>query len=154
MLMRFEPFRELDRITEELLSERRVRQVPVDAYRRGNELKVNLDLPSADPGSIELTVERDVLTVRATRTWQLDEGDEIQVAERAHGQFSRYGRVRQRCAHDHHSGGRAGQAPQGRDHPRGKRGRGRRGSLGVDTKLVHGGWSTWLKGTREGITAR
>jgi len=89
MLMRFEPFRELDRITEELLSERRVRQVPVDAYRRGNELKVNLDLPSADPGSIELTVERDVLTVRATRTWQLDEGDEIQVAERAHGQFSR-----------------------------------------------------------------
>ena len=89
MLMRFEPFREFDRITEELLSERRVRQVPVDAYRRGNELKVNLDLPRADPGSIELTVERDVLTVRATRTWQLDEGDEIQVAERAHGQFSR-----------------------------------------------------------------
>ena len=89
MLMRFEPFREFERTTEEILAERRVRQAPVDAYRRGNELKVNLDLPSADPGSIELTVERDVLTVRATRTWQLDEGDEIQVAERAHGQFSR-----------------------------------------------------------------
>ena len=89
MLMRFEPFRELDRITEELLSERRVRQVPVDAYRRGNELKVNLDLPRADPGSIDLTVERDVLTVRATRTPEVAEGDDIQVVERAHGQFSR-----------------------------------------------------------------
>jgi HSP20 family protein len=89
MLMRFEPFRELDRITEELLAERRVRQVPVDAYRRGNEFKVALDLPGADPGSIELTVEKDVLTVRATRTPHQEEGDEVQVAERSHGQFSR-----------------------------------------------------------------
>ena len=70
-------------------AERRVRQVPVDAYRRGNEFKVVLDLPGADPGSIELTVERDVLTVRATRTSLRDEGDEIVVAERGHGQFSR-----------------------------------------------------------------
>ena len=89
MLMRFEPFREFDRITEELLNERRVRQVPVDAYRRGNEFKVDLDLPGADPGSIELTVELDVLTVRATRTSFRADGDEIQVAERAHGAFSR-----------------------------------------------------------------
>jgi HSP20 family protein len=89
MLMRFEPFREFDRITEELLAERRVRQVPVDAYRRGNEFKVALDLPGADPGSIELTIEKDVLTVRATRTPHQEEGDEVQVAERSHGQFSR-----------------------------------------------------------------
>jgi HSP20 family protein len=89
MLMRFEPLREFDRITEELLSERRVRQVPVDAYRRGHEFKVELDLPGADPGSIELIVERDVLTVRATRMSQRAEGDEILVAERPHGQFSR-----------------------------------------------------------------
>ena len=89
MLMRFEPFREFDRITEELLAERRVRQVPVDAYRRGDEFKVALDLPGADPGTIELTVEKDVLTVRATRTPHQEEGDEVQVAERSHGQFSR-----------------------------------------------------------------
>jgi HSP20 family protein len=89
MLMRFEPFREFDRITEELLAERRVRQVPVDAYRRGNEFKVALDVPGADPGSIELTIEKDVLTVRATRTPHQEEGDEVQVAERSHGQFSR-----------------------------------------------------------------
>ena len=89
MLMRFEPFREFDRIAEELLSGPRVRQAPVDAYRRGNEFKVHLDLPGADPGSIDLTVERDVLTVRAMRTPEVAEGDEIQVVERAHGQFSR-----------------------------------------------------------------
>ena len=89
MLMRFEPFREFDRIAEELLSGRRVRQAPVDAYRRGNEFKVHLDLPGADPGSIDLTVEKDVLTVRATRTSEAAEGDDVQMAERAHGQFSR-----------------------------------------------------------------
>ena len=59
MLMRFEPYREFDRITEELLSERRARQIPVDAYRRGNEFKVLVDLPGVDPDSIELTVEHD-----------------------------------------------------------------------------------------------
>ena len=148
MLMRFEPFREFDRITEELLGERRVRQVPVDAYRRGNEFKVDLDLPGADPGSIELTVETDVLTVRATRTSLRAEGDEIQVAERAHGEFSRqlflgesldrgphHRRLPRRRAHDHHPCGRAGQAPQGRGHPHRKRGCGRRGSLSHDLSI-------------------
>ncbi len=89
MLMRFEPFHEFDRITEELLAQRRIRQLPVDAYRRDNEFKIALDLPGADPGSIELTVEKDVLTVRATRSSQQEEGDEILVAERGYGQFSR-----------------------------------------------------------------
>jgi HSP20 family protein len=60
MLMRLEPFRELDRITEQMLAEARGRQVPV-AYRRGNEFKVDLDLPGADPGSIDLTVEREAV---------------------------------------------------------------------------------------------
>jgi HSP20 family protein len=89
MLMRFEPYREFDRITEELLSQRRVRQVPVDAYRRGDELKVHLDLPGVDPSSIELTVEKEVLTVRATRTWTPAEDDQIQMRERPQGEFSR-----------------------------------------------------------------
>lgn len=89
MLMRFETFRGYDQITEELLSQRRVRQIPVDAYRRGNEFKVHLDLPGVDPGSIELTVEKDILAVRATRTWARAEGDQIQMAERAQGEFSR-----------------------------------------------------------------
>src|SRR5690348_7759628 len=89
MLMRFEPFREFDRITEEMLTARRVRKLPVDAYRRGDEFKIALDLPGVDPGSIELTIEKDVLAVGATRTSYQEEGDEILVAERGHGQFSR-----------------------------------------------------------------
>jgi HSP20 family protein len=89
MLMRFESFREYDRVTEELLSQRRMRQIPVDAYRRGNEFMVLLDLPGVDPGSIEMTVEKDILTVRATRTWLPAEGDQIQITERAQGEFSR-----------------------------------------------------------------
>ena len=89
MLRQFENLREYDRLTEELLSQRRVRPIPVDAYRRGNEFKVHLDLPGVDPDSIELTVEKDVLSVRATRTWVPAEDDEIQMAERAYGEFGR-----------------------------------------------------------------
>jgi len=89
MLLRFEPFRDFDRFTEEMLSERRVRQIPVDAYRRGNEFKAHLDLPGVDARFIELTVEKDLLTVRATRAWVRAEGDQIQIAERAQGEFSR-----------------------------------------------------------------
>jgi HSP20 family protein len=101
MLMRFEPFREFDRITEELLSERRARQIPVDAYRRGNEFKVDLDLPGVDLGSIELTVENDVLTVRATRTRTHDDDDQVHVAERARGEFSRQLFLGQSLDRDH-----------------------------------------------------
>ena len=82
MLMRFEPFREIDRITEELLSQRRARPIPVDAYRRGNEFKIQLDLPGVDPRFVEVTVEKDVLTVQATRAWVRAEGDQILMAER------------------------------------------------------------------------
>ena len=89
MLMRFEPFREFDRMAEEMRSERRVRQIPVDAYRRGNEFKAQLDLPGVDSRFIELTVEKDLLTVRATRAWVRAEGDQVQIAERAHGEFNR-----------------------------------------------------------------
>ena len=89
MLMRLEPYQEFGRITEEMLSQRRARQIPVDAYRRGNEFKVHLDLPGVDARFIELAVEKDLVTVRATRAWIRDEGDQIQIAERAQGEFSR-----------------------------------------------------------------
>jgi len=101
MLMRFEPFGGLDRLTEEMLSERRARKVPVDAYRRGNELKVELDLPGADPGSIELTADHDVLSVRATRTAHRGETDEVEIAERGHGQFGRQLFLGESLDHDH-----------------------------------------------------
>jgi HSP20 family protein len=89
MLIPFEPFRDFDRFREEMLSERRGRQIPVDAYRRGDEFKVHLDLPGVDSRFIELTVEQDLLTVRATRAWVRADSDQIQVAERPHGEFTR-----------------------------------------------------------------
>jgi HSP20 family protein len=89
MLMRMDTFHGYDRLTEELLSQRRVRQIPVDAYRQGNEFKILLDLPGVDPGSIELTVEKDILDVRATRTWVQVEGDQVQMTERPQGDFRR-----------------------------------------------------------------
>jgi HSP20 family protein len=101
MLMRFEQFREFDRMTEELRSERRVRQIPVDAYRHGNEFKVKLDVPGVDPDSIDLTVENDVLTVRTSRTWLPAEGDQIQITERAQGEFSRQLFLGQSLDRDH-----------------------------------------------------
>jgi HSP20 family protein len=84
-----ETFHGYDRLAEELLSQRHVRQIPVDAYRQGNEFKIVLDLPGVDPGSIELTVEKDMLDVRATRTWVQVEGDQIQLTERPQGDFRR-----------------------------------------------------------------
>ena len=51
MLLRFSRSGRLDRITEEMLSERRARQIPLDAYRRGNQFKVHFDLPGVDAAS-------------------------------------------------------------------------------------------------------
>ena len=62
MLMRSEPFREFDRLTEAMLTERQARQIPIDAYRRGNEFTVHFDLPGVDSRFIELTVEKDLLS--------------------------------------------------------------------------------------------
>jgi HSP20 family protein len=89
MLMRSEPFREFDRLTESMLPERQSRPIPIDAYRRGNEFTVHFDLPGVDSRFVELTVEKDLLTVRATRGWVRAEGDQIQIAERPQGEFSR-----------------------------------------------------------------
>ena len=93
MLMRFDPFRDLDRLTQNLWGSGDVRRpngVPMDAYRKGSEFVVHFDVPGIDPNSIELTVEKNVLTVTAERTrhWG-DDVDEVVVAERPVGSFSR-----------------------------------------------------------------
>ena len=69
MLMRFDPYRELDRLTEQLAStaSRAPRAFPMDAYRRGEQFIVRFDLPGVAPAAIDLTVEQNVLTVRAER---------------------------------------------------------------------------------------
>jgi HSP20 family protein len=66
MLMRFDPLRDLDRFTQQAsLSAGAPAVMPMDAYRRNDELVVHLDLPGVDASSIDVTVERNVLTVSA-----------------------------------------------------------------------------------------
>ena len=61
----------------------------MDAYRHGNEVTIDLDLPGVDPDAIDLTVERDVLTISANREWVHNEDDEVFAAERPHGTYTR-----------------------------------------------------------------
>jgi HSP20 family protein len=90
MLMRSDPFRELDRLAQQAFGTRgRPAVMPMDAYRRGDKFVVHFDLPGVDPSSIDLTVEKDLLTVSAERQWQPDDDHEIVASERPHGSFSR-----------------------------------------------------------------
>ena len=89
MLMRFDPFRELDRLAEQTWGGTRQPTMPMDAYRRGDHFVVHFDLPGVDPSSIDLTVEKNVLTVSAERSWQPSEDNQVVVAERPQGRFSR-----------------------------------------------------------------
>jgi HSP20 family protein len=88
MLMRFDPFRELDRLTQAPWAGSRP-VMPMDAYRRNGDFVVQFDVPGVDPASIELTVEKNVLTVTAERHFARSEGDEITVSERPQGRYSR-----------------------------------------------------------------
>ena len=81
MLMRFDPFRELDRMTQAPWGNTRP-VMPMDAYRRNGDFVVHFDVPGVDPASIDLTVEKNVLTVTAERHFPRQEGDEITVSER------------------------------------------------------------------------
>ena len=91
MLMRFDPFREVDRIAEQMdqAFRRAGTAMPMDAVRHGDRVFVNFDLPGVDPDTIDLTVERDVLTVSANRRFEKSEGDEILANERPQGTFTR-----------------------------------------------------------------
>jgi HSP20 family protein len=96
MLMRTDPFRELDRLTQQVFGTNspgtwsRPTAMPMDAYRAGEEFVVAFDLPGVSPDAIELDVERNVLTVKAERRpVATGENVEMQVAERPLGVFSR-----------------------------------------------------------------
>ncbi|SHE95826.1 Hsp20/alpha crystallin family protein [Streptoalloteichus hindustanus] len=92
MLMRTDPFRELDRLTQHLLdngSRTRPVAMPMDAYREGDQFLVHFDLPGVDPDSVDLDVERNVLTVRAERKGPAVPDSELVVAERPRGVYSR-----------------------------------------------------------------
>ncbi|MDG9702899.1 Hsp20/alpha crystallin family protein [Streptomyces sp. DH37] len=90
MVMRTDPFRELDRLTQRLLgAEAAPAGVPMDAWREGDAFWVRFDLPGVNPDSIDLSVERDVLTLRAERSQSVGEQAEVLVNERPVGTFTR-----------------------------------------------------------------
>ena len=90
MLMRTDPFRDLDRLAQQVLgTPARPAAMPIDAFRRGDELVVELDLPGVEPDSIDITVERNVLSVHAQRRRTGGDDVELLVGERPQGTFSR-----------------------------------------------------------------
>jgi len=90
MLMRTDPFRELDRLTQQVFgTAARPAAMPMDAFRDGDTFVVELDLPGVSPESIELDVERNVLTVKAERRPSAGEDSEVVITERPTGSFSR-----------------------------------------------------------------
>jgi HSP20 family protein len=90
MLMRTDPVRDFDRLAEAVFgTQSRPVSMPMDAYRHGDVFVVALDLPGVDADSIDLTVERNVLTVHAERHPSMADNAERVVGERTYGVFSR-----------------------------------------------------------------
>jgi HSP20 family protein len=88
-LIRFDPFREFDRMFDQAANRARQPSFPMDAYRQGDTIVVHFDLPGVDPNSIDIEFERQALTVTAERSWRPTEGDQLLAAERVHGKFQR-----------------------------------------------------------------
>ncbi len=90
MLARFDQFWDLDRFLEAWSGRSAHHSMPLDAYRRGDVFYLHFDVPGVDPEAIELTVEDDVLTVKAARAWSEVKGDELVARERPQGTFERH----------------------------------------------------------------
>ncbi|MCU1488666.1 MAG: hypothetical protein JWM85_71 [Acidimicrobiaceae bacterium] len=90
-MLQFDPFRELDRFFGQGSATTGTRRssMPMDAVRQGEAVEIYFDLPGVQADGIELTVEQNVLTVRAERHWTPDEGAQVLVSERPQGGFSR-----------------------------------------------------------------
>jgi HSP20 family protein len=90
MAMSFDPFSEMDRLAGTLLGVRQgPRFMPVDLYRDGDQYVLNADLPGIDPGSVDLDVDGQVLTIRAQRTAASNEGAKWLSQERPAGSYLR-----------------------------------------------------------------
>ena len=90
MLMRTDPFRDFDRVAQQMFgTAARPAAMPIDAFRKGDEFVALFDLPGVGAESIDLTVERNVLTVHAERVRTNDDDLEMLIGERPSGTFSR-----------------------------------------------------------------
>src|SRR6185436_14642007 len=90
MLMRTDPLRELDRLTQQVFgTATRPAVMPMDAWRDGDTFVVEFDLPGVRPEDVDIDVERNVLTVKAERRITEGQDTEVIAAERPRGVFSR-----------------------------------------------------------------
>jgi HSP20 family protein len=95
MVLRYAPFRDFDRFTESVFSgpnpgsAPRRSSIPMDAYRQGDRVELAFDLPGVPADAVEVSVERNVLTVKAARSWVPAEGDQVLARERTHGSWTR-----------------------------------------------------------------
>jgi HSP20 family protein len=89
-LLRFDPFAGSERLTQQMMRERQEpRPIPMSAVRRGDQVVAYFDLPGVSPEDVEITVERNIATIRAQRRPARQEGDEVIVDERPYGVFTR-----------------------------------------------------------------
>lgn len=93
-MLRFDPFRDFDRATEQLLgvpsgSARAPRFMPMDLYRSGDHYVLHADLPGVDPGSVDVTAENGTLTIKAQRSERTDEAVQWISSERFTGTYLR-----------------------------------------------------------------
>ena len=89
MLVMNSPFREMDALFDQFAGRSSTSSIPMDAYRRDGDVCVPLDLPGIAADSLDVSVERNVLTVSGERVWQRQEGDQLYLAERRRGAFRR-----------------------------------------------------------------
>jgi HSP20 family protein len=86
----YDPFRDLDRLASSLLDTRRgPRRMPMDLYRDGDHYVLTADLPGIDPGSVDVDVDGQLLTIRAERTLSTGEGVTWITREREAASFLR-----------------------------------------------------------------
>jgi HSP20 family protein len=89
MLMRFDPFQDFDRLTRQAWGNFRTGFMPADAYRHDDRLYLHIDLPGVDPDSIDVTVEKNTITVSAERRFDVEGTERVLLNERPTGEFSR-----------------------------------------------------------------
>jgi HSP20 family protein len=91
MMIQTDPFRDLDTLFSRFAGRQTNSSgvVPMDAFRRGSDVWVHIDLPGVKAEDLDITVERNVLTIAAERNWQRQEGDQLYFGERYRGNFRR-----------------------------------------------------------------
>jgi HSP20 family protein len=90
MLLQHDPFRDLDRLTQQVFGTvARPTSMPLDAWREGDQFVIELDLPGIDPEKVDIEVEHNVLTIRAERLSHMPDAANAVATERSWGVFSR-----------------------------------------------------------------